>query len=226
MKEAIYWVLGIIAFFAVLFFLNVGGMYSKSFFGKWNEANHSCLHTAAADLAGYKVKERFWNEHNFVFQEGDLFHHAKGATPINNDFMPDSAGRQIVPLNMTQPVLIIEGETNAMNNGFAPHGAGRNLSRTGHKKTLDPNLTDEEIFAEETRGIMAISYCGDVDVTELPSAYKDGPKVREQMERMGLAKVVDEIQPYGSIMAGDVDKNAPWRLKREAKLKAKREQEQ
>jgi hypothetical protein len=41
------------------------------------------------------------------------------------------------------------------------------------------------------------------------------------MERMGLAKVVDEIQPYGSIMAGDVDKNAPWRLKREAKIKAK-----
>lgn len=187
---------------------------------KWTKANHSCLHTAAADLAGLKVKERFWNEHNFVFQEGDLFHHAKGATPINNDFMPDSAGRQIVPLNMTQPVLIIEGETNAVNNGFAPHGAGRNLSRTAHRKTLPAGMTDEDVFAEETKHIVAISYCGEIDVTELPSAYKNGPKVREQMERMGLAKVVDEIQPYGSIMAGDIDKNAPWRLKREAKRKA------
>jgi hypothetical protein len=33
----LYWILGIIAFFAVLFLLNVGGMYSKSFFGTWNE---------------------------------------------------------------------------------------------------------------------------------------------------------------------------------------------
>lgn len=188
---------------------------------KWTKANHSCLHTAAADLAGYKVSHRFWNEHNFVFQEGDLFHHAKGATPINNDFMPDSSGQQIVPLNMAQPVLIIEGETNSRNNGFAPHGAGRNLSRTAHKKTLDQSKTDEEIFSEETKGIMAISWCGEVDVTELPSAYKDGPKVRAQMEQMGLATVVDEIQPFGSIMAGDVDKNAHWRIARDAKRKAK-----
>lgn len=37
MKIAIYWILGIIASLVILFFLNVGGMYSKSFFGKWNE---------------------------------------------------------------------------------------------------------------------------------------------------------------------------------------------
>jgi tRNA-splicing ligase RtcB len=188
---------------------------------KWTKANHSCLHAAAADVIGAKVSNRLWNEHNFVFQEDDLFYHAKGATPVHDGFLPDTDGVQIVPLNMAQPVLLIEGERNANNLGFAPHGAGRNLSRTAHRKTLDPNLTDEQVFAEETKGIVAISYCGEIDVTELPSAYKDGPKVREQMERMGLAKVVDEIQPYGSIMAGDVDKNAPWRLKREAKIKAK-----
>lgn len=33
----LYWALGVIAFFATLFVLNVGGMYSKSFFGTWNE---------------------------------------------------------------------------------------------------------------------------------------------------------------------------------------------
>lgn len=37
MREIFYWVLGIIGFFLLLFVLNVGGMFSKSFFGKWNE---------------------------------------------------------------------------------------------------------------------------------------------------------------------------------------------
>ena len=184
---------------------------------RWTKANHAVLHTAVAEMIGSKIKERFWNEHNFVFMEDDLFYHAKGATPIHNDFMPDSSGKQIVPLNMAQPVLIVEGTANSRNLGFAPHGAGRNMSRTAHSNSLDPSLTHEEIFAKETKGLDIRTYCPDIDMSELPSAYKDGPKVRQQMEDMGLAKVVDEIQPYGSIMAGDLDKNAPWRIKREAK---------
>ena len=36
---------------------------------------------------GAKVKDRFWNEHNFVFRKSDgLFYHAKGATPAWSDF--------------------------------------------------------------------------------------------------------------------------------------------
>jgi|GEM_PF-3920118 len=33
-------------------------------------------------------------------------------------------------------------------------------------------------------------------------------------EHYGLAEVVDEVIPYGSIMAGDWQQNAPWRKKR------------
>jgi hypothetical protein len=78
-------------------------------------------------------------------------------------------------------------------------------------------MTDQEVFDKETLGVDARFWCGNIDITELPSAYKDGPSVRKQMEDMGLAKVVDEIQPYGSIMAGDQDKDAPWRIKRDNK---------
>jgi hypothetical protein len=39
--------------------------------------------------------------------------------------------------------------------------------------------------------------------------------VRSQIEHYGLAEVVDEVIPYGSIMAGDWQKNAPWRKKRQ-----------
>ena len=183
---------------------------------KWTKANHSCLHAATADVAGVKVLQRIWNEHNFVFQEGDTFFHAKGATPVHDAFLPDTDGVQIVPLNMAQPVLLIEGSKNERNLGFAPHGAGRNMSRTQHRKAMG-GKSDDQVFHEETAGIDARFWCGNIDVTELPSAYKDGPNVRRQMESMNLARVVDEIHPFGAIMAGDWERDMPWRKKKAAK---------
>lgn len=189
---------------------------------KWTKANHSCLHAAAADVAGVKVEGRLWNEHNFVFRDDDIFYHAKGATPVHDAFLPDTDGVQIVPLNMAQPVLLIEGEKTDRNLGFAPHGAGRNMSRTKHRKTIT-GLTDQEVFDAETAGIDARFFCGNIDVTELPSAYKNGPEVRAQMEGMGLARVVDEIMPFGAIMAGDWERDAPWRKKRDTKAAKQRD---
>jgi tRNA-splicing ligase RtcB len=187
---------------------------------RWTKANHNAIHQAVTVALGLRVVERFWNEHNFVFRRGDLFYHAKGATPIAADFLPDSNGTQIVPLNMAEPVLLIRGTPNAQNLGFAPHGAGRNLSRTAHKRGLGTH-SEAEVFARETAGLDARFFCGEIDVAELPSAYKPAATVRRQMAQFGLAEVVDEIQPYGSIMAGDWERNAPWRLKAQAKHAAR-----
>ena len=183
---------------------------------KWTKANHNCLHQRAIELAKGQVQERFWNEHNFVFRKGDLFYHAKGATPIDADFLPDTNGTQIVPLNMSEPVLLIRGQTNARNLGFAPHGAGRNYSRSAHKRA-QAGRSDAEIFAEETAHIDARFYSGNIDISELPSAYKPAATVRAQMEQFDLAEVVDEIMPYGCIMAGDWERDAPWRKKKRAR---------
>jgi RNA-splicing ligase RtcB len=182
---------------------------------KWTKANHNCLHQRATEIAKATVKERFWNEHNFVFRKGDLFYHAKGATPIDPAFLPDTNGIQIVPMNMAEPILLIRGEVNARNTGFAPHGAGRNMSRSAHKRAM--TLSDEECFARETKGLDVRFYSGNIDVSELPSAYKPAATVRDQMNKFDLATVVDEIEPFGSIMAGDWERDAPWRKKAEAK---------
>ena len=187
---------------------------------KWTKANHNALHQAATVFAKADVKERFWNEHNFVFRKDNLFYHAKGATPIDADFMPDSNGTQIVPLNMAEPVLLIRAETNARNIGFAPHGAGRNYSRTAHKRK-HAGRSEAEVFAEETAHIDARFFSGNIDISELPSAYKPAATVRAQMSKFGLADVVDEIMPFGCIMAGDWERDAPWRLKAKAKYAAK-----
>lgn len=191
---------------------------------EWTKQSHAALHDAALATLGDTVHDRLWNEHNFVFREpdgrnADLFWHAKGATPIHDPLLPDSSGVQIVPLNMAQPVLFVRGTRNARNLGFAPHGAGRNLSRTQHKK-LHAGRTPEEIFAEETSGIDARFFCGIIDISELPSAYKDAGKVQAEMSAFGLADVVDRVLPHGAIMAGDWEVNAPWRKKAASKAAA------
>ena len=85
--------------------------------------------------------------------------------------MPDTDGVQIVPLNMAEPVLFIYGERNASNRGFAPHGAGRNMSRTKHKKLM-ADRTNDEIFNTETRAWDARFYSGNIDISELPALIK------------------------------------------------------
>ncbi len=186
----------------------------------WTKQNHMVIHDAALAKLEIAPENRFWNEHNFVFKQGDLFYHAKGATPLDASFMPDITGPRLIPLNMAEPILIVEGETTATNLGFAPHGAGRNLSRTQHRKSK-ADQTIEAVFEEETKGLDVRFFSKEIDITELPSAYKNAAAVRNQMEEFGLGTVVDEVLPYGCIMAGNWQKNAPWKIKKRQKLAAK-----
>ena len=180
---------------------------------KWTKANHEVIHNQTLESLDLKLENRFWNEHNFVFQDDDLFYHAKGATPLDSKFMPDISGPRLIPLNMSEPVLIVEGETTASNLGFAPHGAGRNMSRSQHKRNLE-HLGNDEVFRIETEGLDVRFFFDEIDVSELPSAYKNAESVRNQMDEFGLGTVLDEVIPYGCIMAGDWSKNAPWKKRR------------
>lgn len=192
----------------------------------WTKLNHTVIHNATYQGLNIEPLNRFWNEHNFVFKEDDLFYHAKGATPLEDKFVPDSQdGLRLIPLNMSEPVLIVKGETTENNLGFAPHGAGRNISRTQHKRNK-VGKTKEQIFAEETEGLDIRFFSNHIDISELPSAYKNAQHVQDQMKEFGLGEVVDEVLPYGCIMAGDWDIDAPWkvkaRLRREKREKEKK----
>lgn len=177
----------------------------------WTKLNHHVLHNATSEKSGFEPILNFWNEHNFVFKDGEDFYHAKGATPLDDRFVKDSYnGLRLIPLNMSEPVLIVKGDTTENNLGFAPHGAGRNMSRSQHKKNK-ADKTVEEVFIEETEGLDIRFYSGVVDISELPSAYKNAQTVQNQMKEFGLGEVVDRILPYGCVMAGFFD--APWRNK-------------
>jgi tRNA-splicing ligase RtcB (3'-phosphate/5'-hydroxy nucleic acid ligase) len=192
----------------------------------WTKANHYTIHEKAAELLAAKVADRFWNEHNFVFRKSDgLFYHGKGATPAFDGWADDATDLTLIPLNMAEPILIARGSNAAHGLGFSPHGAGRNFSRSKHIAKLGGREV-ADVFAEETKGLDARFFSGVVDVSELPSAYKNAKAVRRQIESYGLAEVVDEVLPYGTIMAGDWQAEAPWRKRKAAKLAARTAQAQ
>ncbi len=181
---------------------------------RWTRANHYAIHDLVAAAVGNRVADRFWNEHNFVFRRSDgLFYHGKGATPSWPGFSEDDDGRTLIPLNMSEPILITTHRDRKEALGFAPHGAGRNMSRTQHLKSGDPV---QELAGLAARGLDIRSFCGRPDLSELPSAYKNAAAVRAQIGKYALAEMIDQVEPFGSIMAGDWEYDAPWRRKRRA----------
>ncbi len=81
--------------------------------------------------------------------------------------------KMVIPFNMRDGLLICEGKSNESWNFSAPHGAGRVLSRSMAKKSLDI-----EEFRSEMDGIFSTSVCsGTLD--ESPMAYKDSKIIEE-----------------------------------------------
>lgn len=170
----------------------------------WTKLNHFAIHDAIARDLGNAVVDRFWNEHNFVFQRSDgLFYHAKGATPSYQGFSPDDDGRTLIPLNMTEPILIARHRDNSKGLGFAPHGAGRNMSRTRYMRDVIGDRDQASILAEVRQKVDARFWLGTPDLSELPDAYKNTDQVVDQIKAYRLADIDDYIDPLGSIMAGE-----------------------
>jgi len=179
----------------------------------WTKLNHTLIHASSSYRAMAKANNirtvnRFWNEHNFVFKRNGMFLHGKGATPAFDGWADDAKMFTIIPLNAAEPILITRGSDNPDALGFAPHGAGRLISRAQHKRDLVAvGISDAQAFEEETRDIDMRFWSGEADVTELPSAYKNASMIREGIKKYELAQIVDQVLPYGCIMGGVFD----WR---------------
>jgi RNA-splicing ligase RtcB len=178
----------------------------------WTKENHFAIHDRIQAELGNRIVDRFWNEHNFVFRrDNGLFYHAKGATPSFAGFSPDDDGRTLIPLNMGEPIIIARHSDNPAALGFSPHGAGRNMSRTRYLREFIGDRPLADVVREQTAGLDVRFWMGVPDASELPAAYKSARQVVGQIGRHGLAEIADHVDPYGSIMAGDWEKDMPWR---------------
>ena len=176
---------------------------------RWTRANHESIHERFLERIQAERVASFGNEHNFVWKRGDFFYHGKGATPA----WKDKGGRPLlglVPLNMAEPILIVLGRDNKEFLSFAPHGAGRNLSRTALRKKHRSADQRKSLIEHHTRNIEVRWFAGEPDLSETPIAYKDAAEIRAQIKEFGLAEIIGEIQPLGCIMAG-MSKLPPWK---------------
>jgi tRNA-splicing ligase RtcB (3'-phosphate/5'-hydroxy nucleic acid ligase) len=82
----------------------------------------------------------------------------------------------IIPWNMRDGLIIGEGKSNSEWNCSAPHGAGRVLSRSMAKKTLDV-----EKFKSDMKGIYSTSV-GKGTLDEAPDVYKDYKMIEQAIE--------------------------------------------
>lgn len=211
---------------------DIGSEYwdALQYVSRWTRANHESIHERFLDRAAANHITNFGNEHNFVWKRGETFLHGKGATPAWNDEETGHPLLGLIPLNMSEPILITLGSDNRDFLSFAPHGAGRNQSRTATLKdfrknngNLDPEKVNRAI-GKSTKGLDIRWYYGKADLTESPVGYKSASQVRKQIEHFGLADIIAEIEPLGCIMAGDAGPR-PWERKREDYLSPKQKRQ-
>lgn len=194
--------------------------------GRWTRVNHALIHEEFLHRIGQRPLAQFGNEHNFVWRRGDAFYHGKGATPA----WRDDEGRPLlglIPLNMAREILLVLGGDNDAFLSFAPHGAGRNLSRKAMLAPfrdadgdIDPARV-KQVLAETTGSLDIRWFNGAPDLSESPLGYKDATKVKAQIEKFRLATVVGEIQPLGCIMAGEAPEPVWAKKKREKRAASK-----
>jgi tRNA-splicing ligase RtcB (3'-phosphate/5'-hydroxy nucleic acid ligase) len=188
---------------------------------RWTKANHAVIHNAFIKSTEAKAISNLGNEHNAAWKHNGKVYHGKGATPAwKKDGTPQLG---IIPLNMGREILIVSGADNTEFLSFAPHGAGRNRSRTATMKPfLDPKTGKvdkekvKEAIEKETKGLHISWASGKADISESPLGYKDASKVKRELQEYRLAHLVAEIQPKGCIMAGEIE--TPWKEKRKKTL--------
>ncbi|MFL5729532.1 MAG: RtcB family protein [Cytophagaceae bacterium] len=161
--------------------------------GDYASACHHQIHERIAIGLRVNPLAMIENHHNFAWKEKDakgseVIVHRKGATPAGKGVLG------IIPGSMSAPGYIVRGKGDPASINSASHGAGRAMSRTQAKNTLDPKQMNQ-ILANA--GVELIGS----GLDEAPMAYKDIKAVMEAQKE--LVEVVGSFMPKIVRMCGD-----------------------
>ena len=151
--------------------------------------------------------------HNIAKVEDHIIHgqsctccvHRKGATRAFPGSHPDIASRfsttgqpVVVPGDMGTGSWLMAAPVTGMNQAFGSscHGAGRALSRTKAKKTVDGKALKRTL---EARGIRVHASTPNVLAEEAPLAYKNVDDVINVTAKAGLTRPVTRLSPVAVI---------------------------
>jgi RNA-splicing ligase RtcB len=134
-----------------------------------------------------KILEKFCTIHNYIDVENRILR--KGSISLQKD---ETA---IIPMNMRDGSLIVRGKGNPEWNFSGPHGAGRLMSRSKAKESL--NLDE---FKQAMDGIYTT--CVDkATIDESPMAYKPMDEIIRNID--ATAEIVKTIKPIYNFKASE-----------------------
>lgn len=102
------------------------------------------------------ASDRFRKEHNFVFRRGDIYLHGNGATPAWSDYAADATGLTLIPLSMSEPVLVVRGNDAATSlSSFVDESEREDGSKSEVRKPTNTVSRHDQRKGDRTQQISA-----------------------------------------------------------------------
>ena len=174
---------------------------TRTVFEKMYRIDYESMHLVY-DIAHNVAK---MEEHSYEGKRITVCVHRKGATRAFGPGSPDlppgyiKIGQPvIIPGSMGSSSYLLRGTTTAMERTFGStcHGAGRILSRSAAKKTINGEKVKNSLSRE---GII-VRAPNDVAIAEeAPGAYKSSAEVERIVDALGISNLVARLEPLGVI---------------------------
>lgn len=148
------------------------------------------------ERTGMTAVEAFHTIHNYIDTNEMILR--KGAIAAHK------GEKVLIPINMRDGSVIAIGRGNPEWNCSAPHGAGRIMSRTKAKETLDMKA-----YKEAMAGIYTTSV-NEKTIDEAPMAYKSLDDIIDVIR--DSVDIIDIMKPVYNFKASDDD--LPWKKKK------------
>lgn len=154
---------------------------------EYAQANRALMMVLFLRELDLKVSDSFETVHNYIsFKDMTV---RKGAISLNKDEVA------LIPLNMRDGSLIVKGKGNVDWNCSGPHGAGRILSRSQAKASVDINE-----FKDAMKNVYSTSV-NESTLDESPMAYKDAEVIISDITE--TADIITRIVPVWNVKAGE-----------------------
>ena len=163
---------------------------SQTIATKYASTNRRIMMNQILNYLGGNIESSMESIHNFIERNGEDYILRKGATPAY------SGQNVIIPFNMRDGIALGIGKGSAKYNYSAPHGAGRILSRSKARKTLNVDVFKATM---KDHGIYTTT-ANKNTIDESPDAYKDKNVVLDNIKE--TVEIHNFIKPIYNFKAG------------------------
>ncbi len=171
-------------------------LYDVEICQRFAKRNRELMAEIILERTGMTSSDSFHTIHNYIDTDEMILR--KGAIAAHN------GEKILIPINMRDGVVLATGKGNPEWNYSAPHGAGRIMSRTKAKETIDL-----EAYREAMKGIYSTSVNKNT-IDEAPMAYKSIDDIIDIIKES--VDIIDIMKPVFNFKASDDD--VPWKKKK------------